>query len=306
MSYRIFTSISIILVKWTETKKARVVLFFWLKKWLTSIKDRQKDQNRQVKTEAQGHSAASLIPVLASCFSFFRQLHNPPAGVHTNRTKRLEWGPHHISVVGRRRPENSDTKKKKQTLVTYRQKKIAPHCLVSGWERINGPPINKITKKGNGHNIRDFPLWNGPLPALLGKSCFMSKLSPPHHHMHHLSPLFQHISDPNSNVNSHFSHRQGRMRSVCVCVCVCVGVGVCVCVFRRRGWRGLVVPWRTCGTTNEQCLEQYQRCRWEEIWMACQWRRWLLLMSVVETMSALGHLSLSLELFFLSYPGVSR
>ena len=197
-------------------------------------------------------------------------------------------------------------KKKKQTLVTYRQKKIAPHCLVSGWERINGPPINKITKKGNGHNIRDFPLWNGPLPALLGKSCFMSKLSPPHHHMHHLSPLFQHISDPNSNVNSHFSHRQGRMRSVCVCVCVCGCGCVCVCVFRRRGWRGLVVPWRTCGTTNEQCLEQYQRCRWEEIWMACQWRRWLLLMSVVETMSALGHLSLSLELFFLSYPGVSR
>lgn len=150
MSYRMFTSISIILVKWTETKKAwvvRITFFFWLKKWLTSIKERQTDQKRQVKTEAQGHAVASLILVLASCFSFFRQPHNPPAGVHTSRTKTLAWWPHHISVVGKRRPENLETKK---PLVTYRQKKsLDTVWSQAGWG-LMFPPLIKLQRKGMG------------------------------------------------------------------------------------------------------------------------------------------------------------
>lgn len=61
---------------------------------------------------------------------------------------------------------------------------------------------------------------------------FYVQTNPLHHyHMRYL-PLFQHISNPNPNVNSHFSHRQGRMTSVCACVFVCVF---------RGGWMWAVV-----------------------------------------------------------------
>lgn len=133
----------------------------------------------------------------------------------------------------------------------------------------------------------DYTMCSGPSRCPLYHTCAHTNT---HTHAQIHTPVSVPTHFKSKNVNSHFSHRQGRM-SVCACVCLCYGVGE-VC-------GGLLLLWQTCGTTNEQCLEQYQRYRWEEIWMACRWKCWLSLMSIVETMSALGHLSLFLAVSFL-------
>lgn len=212
MSYRIFTSISITLVKLTETKKVFVLgISGSCKKWCGwALTPRGKQrEKRQVKTKTQGQVKDNQSHACNPFNLLFLR------NIYTNFCRSGEL---FTSVWWKiKHSEESDT----ANLVTYQQK-LAP--LLTVWSQavwgLMFLLINKIIKKGNVHNNWDYPLWNGPFCTLLGKSFFMSKLI--------LAPttcttffLFQPISNTNPKVNSHFSHRQG------------------------------VVPWRTCGTTNE-------------------------------------------------------
>lgn len=117
--WNVCINLSLILVKWTETTKTKKKItdhyFDWEMMWLTSVTEMLTDHKRKVKAQGQGkdtHTATSLISPLSSSFLFLgnAQLHDPPAGVQKNKTKKLVWrGSSHQCGA-----------------VTHHQKKIAP------------------------------------------------------------------------------------------------------------------------------------------------------------------------------------
>ena len=110
--------------------------------------------------------------------------------------------------------------------------------------------------------------------------------APPYTHEHtYLSP-FQHIL--NQNVNSHFSHWQRRMNVVGVCVFVCMCVGRCAAGTR---------PMTDMENSKRAMSQAISKISMEGDLNGVSWRCCILLMSVVETASAWGHLSLFLAVF---------
>lgn len=126
--------------------------FDWGMMWLTSITE--VNRPKETKTKEQGkdthtdtHTVVSLISLLPSHFLFFgnTQPHNPPAGIQTNKSKKLVWRAH-PEVWQRKDTQRTQTQ---QILVTHHQK-ITPLPTVwsqAGWGLMFSPLI-KLQRKG--------------------------------------------------------------------------------------------------------------------------------------------------------------